>query len=155
METAKYVSIDEKALLPLADDIIKKQEKLFYDFEESTFHYVNEEKPDLVVDYVFILDAMNFCFWPVKPLGYKDLASLLKQQLTNNPSLFKPKNLISLDFSQFKNQIFNSIDYGLMKERYQIIQDTAWTVLQKFEGEFSNVVKTGQNSVVKLLEILT
>ena len=42
-----------------------------------------------------------------------------------------------------------------MKERYQIIIDTAISVISKFNGKFSNVVKAAGNSAVNLLEILT
>ncbi|KAF5736217.1 UPF0553 protein-like [Tripterygium wilfordii] len=47
----------------------------------------------LTVQYLFILDALNFCFWPEKDLSYDHLALGLKEALENDISEFDADQL--------------------------------------------------------------
>lgn len=118
MKMAEHVSIVDTALSKFASEIIGKKEKLFEDFEQQDFHYCNVDQPESVVDYVFVLDALNFCFWPVKPMGYKDLAQVLKEGIEADPSMFKPANIRKLSYEDFKTKLFKGKDFHLMEERY-------------------------------------
>ena len=65
--------------------------------------------------------------------------------------MFKPRNLIRMDYETFCNELFGRKDFGLMEERHKIIIETALVTINKFNGEFFNIIKAANNSAVKLL----
>lgn len=95
-EEASHVFIDDVAIDSLADEIMstssggdhKKGEMV--DFSEvlsgvtwdaSGWHYSEDAAASgpLTCQYVFVLDALNFCFWPIAGLEYDTLALSLKK----------------------------------------------------------------------------
>ena len=46
--------------------------------------------------YVFVLDALNFCFWPLPGYEYAELAGSLKVTLLDEPASFSAQRLASL-----------------------------------------------------------
>ncbi|KAH9663918.1 Queuosine salvage protein [Citrus sinensis] len=63
--------------------------KVEWDYEG--IHYF--DNGPLSVQYLFVLDAMNFCFWPDKDLNYDHLALGLKAALQNDKSAFDADRL--------------------------------------------------------------
>ena len=58
-------------------DSSKFQNVLWRDY---SCHYFDESDPEGVIDYIFILDTLNFCFWPApKPYEYDNLAGNIKK----------------------------------------------------------------------------
>ena len=53
-----------------------------------------------------------------------------------------------LDF--LKEKVFASKDFPLLSERLRILHEISAITLSLFEGEFSNIVKSAQNSAVKV-----
>ncbi|EXB25087.1 hypothetical protein L484_005910 [Morus notabilis] len=60
-----------------------------WDFEG--IHYF--DNGPLTVQYLLVLDALNFCFWPDADLNYDHLASGLKEALQNDKSVFDADRL--------------------------------------------------------------
>jgi hypothetical protein len=51
-----------------------------------------------IEQYLLVLDAINFCFWPSEGMWeYDALARSLKDVLTQNAAAFSAENLMSLD----------------------------------------------------------
>jgi hypothetical protein len=98
---ASHVLIDDAAIDSLTDDVMstssssageKKEGDTngVYDFSEvlsgvtwdaSGWHYSADAATSgpLTCQYVFVLDALNFCFWPIPGLEYDTLALSLKK----------------------------------------------------------------------------
>jgi hypothetical protein len=73
---------------------LEKEFKSGYDFkkyDEYECHMIGDSAEDLI-DYIFVLDSLNFCFWPSN-WEYDNLADNLKKLFLNNRQFFKPKNL--------------------------------------------------------------
>jgi hypothetical protein len=100
------VYIDEAAL----DAELTKNSKL-YSTEAlpptwaQTYHYsvTEEEAADAtgasaaaLCQYVFVLDALNFCFWPLAGYEYEHLAGSLKAALETDPHAFDADRLAEL-----------------------------------------------------------
>lgn len=51
----------------------------------------------LTVQYIFVMDAMNFCFWPTSGFEYDTLAKSLKIVLENDSSAFNAENLANIN----------------------------------------------------------
>jgi hypothetical protein len=47
----------------------------------------------MTAQYIFVLDALNFCFWPCKNFEYENLAVSLKIVFEENPESFSAKYL--------------------------------------------------------------
>jgi hypothetical protein len=56
-----------------------------------------------------------------------------------------------MDEDTFCHELFSKKDFGLMQDRHRIIISTALITINKFNGEFSNIIKAANNSAVKLL----
>lgn len=51
----------------------------------------------ITCQYVFVMDALNFCFWPTEGLEYDTLAVSLREVLEKDPSAFDGNKLAVLD----------------------------------------------------------
>ena len=78
------VTIDDIFVETLAEKIIAENglERLKNEisWDEFGWHYC-EDAPidgDLTCQYIFVLDSLNFCFWPNASVEYEDLAKALK-----------------------------------------------------------------------------
>jgi hypothetical protein len=100
METATYVSIDNAKIEETAIEMSKGGGG-FRDlidgikWDASGWHYSLDSSSSgpLTCQYVFVLDALNFCFWPSAGMEYDTLAVSLKDVLIANPSAFSAENL--------------------------------------------------------------
>lgn len=51
----------------------------------------------LTCQYVFVLDSLNFCFWPTNNLQYDTLAICLRDALRRDPTCFDAEKLANID----------------------------------------------------------
>jgi len=66
-----------------------------------------------VVDFIFVLDTLNFCFWP-HAWEYDNLATSLKMILEKDPKAFSPENLLKFTFDKFKSDVFLDEEFPLL-----------------------------------------
>jgi hypothetical protein len=68
------------------------------EWDSSGWHYNADAATDgpLTAQYIFVLDALNFCFWPCPGLEYEHLAIGLKNALLNDPTAFNAEKLAIL-----------------------------------------------------------
>lgn len=104
MEHAKDVKISEEAIENLINN-----EKHFpasptealskIEWDSSGWHYNLDASTDgpLTAQYILVLDALNFCFWPCPGLEYEHLAIGLKDALLKDPTAFDAKKLAEVD----------------------------------------------------------
>ena len=95
--TAKSVKIDPDALEKFISEVSETdlntlRKKL--DWKESGWHF-KDETP-LTAQYVFVLDSLNFCFWPTPGFEYEHLAVSLKRVLEADPKAFDGQKLATL-----------------------------------------------------------
>uniref|UniRef100_A0A453B6S9 Queuosine 5'-phosphate N-glycosylase/hydrolase n=2 Tax=Aegilops tauschii subsp. strangulata TaxID=200361 RepID=A0A453B6S9_AEGTS len=88
---SSHVKVDMLEIEKAVDKIQGNVPKVEWDFEG--IHYF--DNGPLTVQYLFVLDALNFCFWPDKDLTYDNLASGLKLALEKDKS--------ALDADRLKN----------------------------------------------------
>lgn len=150
VEKSKYIELNEKKLEELVDEIINAPTK-YNNFDEFDCHLSTKDAKSLeeIIDYIFLLDSLNFCFWKSN-WEYDNLASSLKKLHNSDPSLFKPKNILKWDYKFLKEKVFDSKDFPLLSERLRILHEISEVTLNCFQGEFSNIVKSAENSAVKV-----
>ena len=70
------------------------------EWDQCGWHYAADAKLDpigkLTCQYIFVLDSLNFCFWPTPGLEYDFLASRLKAVLESDESAFDAQRLLAI-----------------------------------------------------------
>ena len=88
-----------------------KDKKLVFD-KWADFHLKDITKYTIeqIAAYVFVIDAMNFCFWPNNPSGqfeYEHMARNLEKMLDTNPDFFTPNCLAKVQEEYLREHIFD------------------------------------------------
>ena len=149
IQKAKFIKLNLEKLDILAKELATTPIK-YQTFDEYECHVSSKDKSiDSIIDYIFILDSLNFCFWR-SDWEYDNLALSLKKLFEKNPLLFKPLNILKWDLSFLKENVFSSKDFPLLEERLKILHEISEVTLHCFEGEFSNIIKSSGNSAVKV-----
>jgi hypothetical protein len=102
-------------------------------FEPWAKYHIDPNNYNLeqVLSYTFVVDAMNFCFWPRNPPGqyeYEHMTKNLAKVLDSNPSYFLPENLAKTTADWLKKEIFNSLDFALLEERARIVREVGLVI---------------------------
>ncbi len=103
MKKSEFVKINEEKLLEVSEWI--SQEK--YDlYDESSNHpEPNELSLEESLRFIFIVDTLNFCFWPYK-MEYENLTKFIKDNIKNKK--FDPEFFVNLKFDEFQG-IFKNL----------------------------------------------
>ncbi|CAN4083008.1 unnamed protein product [Withania somnifera] len=124
---SSHVTVDFSGIEKVAETMKNSIPKVEWDFEG--IHYF--DNGPLTVQYLLVLDTLNFCFWPDGELSYDHLASGLKISLENDKSAFDADRL----------QKYTGKQVGLELER-------------SFEGKASKLVDSCDNSAAKLVGLM-
>lgn len=101
---------------------------------------------------LFILDCMNFCFWPIENFEYDQLATHIQKAVMGGLHL---QDLTTFKVEDVNNNLFHGLAVPLADERARILREMSSTVLTRFEGSFVKLIDSSEKSAVKLLSILT
>ena len=143
---SNYIKLNEENLTKLASQIPSSIP--YIPFESFDCHLEPSKHPlSLIIDYIFVLDSLNFCFWP-SDWEYDNLARSLKKLALNDPNCFKPKNMKDWTLEYVREKIFDDKDFPLIDERLRILKEVSEVALACFDGEFENVFKRANNSAV-------
>eukprot|EP01036_Dinobryon_divergens_P022169 gene22169-30406_t len=150
VNNAENVSIDEQVLKSFAEKVIKKEmgnSSSIIEWDTSGWHFCED------VD-IFVLDALNFCFWPCEGFEYEDLAIALKIALSNDKSIFSGEKLASLTEEIFLSWFSPSKLPPNVYERLMRLHELGNALVANFDGLAINMVKAANNSGVKLAELI-
>jgi hypothetical protein len=160
MQEADLVTIDGDRLDVLARDILRKGstptpwnfDLHFFDGTERTLYYV------------FVLDALNFCFWsdPGKPRwsvtfcgrvynGYWALAVSLKKAFMEGIPLWMPERLRDLTGEELACVLRGSVEIPLFSERLENVRELGEILLAKFNGNLSALVEQAGGDALSLV----
>jgi hypothetical protein len=172
MEVAGSVQIDQgecmdKFARRLVDDLIKKRAKNegacgvgeeYVDWDECGWHYCEDREDKggdghLTVQYIFVLDALNWCFWPTDNFEYEQLAVSLKQVLISTPDAFDAKKLAELTEQELESW-FLPLQIPMADERVQKINELGVGLMNKYDGLAINLVKQANNSATMLVDLV-
>jgi Potential Queuosine, Q, salvage protein family len=89
---------------------------------------------------VFVVDAMNFCFWPGNPAGefeYEHMTKNLAKIMEQEPHWFEAKHLSSVTKQQLIDRVFIGKDkFALLEERARIVREVGTVIDTEYEGSF-------------------
>ncbi len=101
-EYMAHVSVIEEEIVSNAATLSLTKKESFcngVEWDASGWHYNAdvESNGPLTVQYIFVMDAMNFCFWPSETnFEYDCLASSLKKVLENDSTAFNAERLANI-----------------------------------------------------------
>ncbi|XP_010939134.1 uncharacterized protein [Elaeis guineensis] len=147
---ASHVKVDSSELEKIVDNINGSIPKVEWDFEG--IHYF--DNGPLTVQYLFVLDALNFCFWPDKDLSYDHLALGLKAALQNDKSALDADRLQSYSGPQLRELLNWPRPLPLEEERVRLLHEVGLELERSFKGEAANIVKSCGNSAVTLVALV-
>eukprot|EP00198_Chlamydomonas_reinhardtii_P003090 XP_001692426.1 predicted protein [Chlamydomonas reinhardtii] len=96
-ETAQHVFIEKEGITAAVEKItLEKLNELVSPKAYNTeIHYVDDGP--LTVQYLLVVDALNFCFWPEEELEYEQLSLGVKAALEEDPTALDAENLMWMD----------------------------------------------------------
>ncbi|CAK9320452.1 unnamed protein product [Citrullus colocynthis] len=147
---SSHVLVDSSGIEKVVETI-ESIPKVDWDFEG--IHYF--DNGPLTVQYLFVLDALNFCFWPDKDLSYDHLASGLKAALQNDKSAFDADRLQKYTGPQLRELLNWPRPLPLEDERVRLLHEVGCELERSFQGKASNIVESCGKSAVKLVAVIT
>lgn len=126
------VKINEDKIPALIDQVKAQigESNLAYD-KWSDWH-IKEPKNftvEQVTTFCFVVDAMNFCFWPDNPSGvfeYEHITKNLEALLIKDPQFFTCERLLQVDEEFLNKHVFTTEKpFCLVNERARIVNEVA------------------------------
>jgi len=160
VEHARFVNIDRKAIERAADVLIEKQiapPAWNYDLH---FH----DGTPRALNYLFLLDALNFCFWG-KPKwgitynrkkinGYWALAAALKRAVEKNPEILDADFLARISPQELAMILRGTVTIPLFTERWRCVRELAVTLKNLWAGEAARFVECAQRDAPRLAQMV-
>ncbi|KAJ8676444.1 hypothetical protein QAD02_012231 [Eretmocerus hayati] len=164
---ATDVSMVDDGIDKIAQEIVKNLEngKLSpNNFSQSSYH----PKPDdpRAVDWIFVIDTLNFCFWNSADgkkwkvdgqSGYFGLCAAIKRALEDGIPITDSSFLSKISQDQLKHILRedeNSGEVPLLEERVKNLNEVGKVLLAKYKGTFLECIKSCNNSSESLLKLI-
>lgn len=143
----------------LAKDFQNGKQFSVTDWDSEGMHFRDKADPDLTIQYLLVVDALNYCFWPNRNLEYHNLAISLRDVILQDRSAFSAENLMSLKpetlQSWFDKTDKTTFQLPLLEERCRLLNEVGECLHTKFGGLASNLVKSAQKSAANLVNLIT
>jgi hypothetical protein len=107
----------------------------------------------LTCQYIFVLDALNFCFWPTPGLEYDYLATCLRKVLENDSTAFSAENLSSISSTTLASW-FPEYSLPELDERVLRLNELGEALSADFDGLAQNIVRAAEGSAVCLVRLI-
>ena len=90
---------------------------------DATLHYVAPNNPESTVQYLLLVDSLNFCFWPTPGLEYEHLALGLKAIVEADPDVLSTTRLMSLTEQQLAPWFAHPGPIPQLQERLRLVHE--------------------------------
>lgn len=154
MQNASHVSINEEEIKDFAKTLTTTRlDSVAWD--SSGWHYCADASllGPLTCQYVFVLDSLNFCFWPQDGLEYEHLAVFLKNALDKDPTAFDASKMAHITEAEML-EWFQGKSFPNMIERVRVIRELGQVLVADFEGLAANMVRLAAGSAAKLINLI-
>ena len=132
---AKFVTINRRAIERAAVSMASSDSALLRDgveWDASGWHYSSDVSSlgPLTCQYVFVLDALNFCFWPTEGLEYDTLAMSLKARLESDSTSFDAIKLAKITPEELTSWFPSTHALPEIEERVARLQELGQALLE-------------------------
>eukprot|EP00850_Spirogloea_muscicola_P015034 SM000112S23976 [mRNA] locus=s112:93051:95138:+ [translate_table: standard] len=122
-----------------------------WDFEGIHFR----DGGPLTVQYILVLDALNFCFWPDEELQYEHLARGLTRALERDAHALDAHRLVEYDGPSLRRLLQWSKPLPLEDERARLLQEVGLELQRAYNGEAVNLLLAANGSAPALVDLVT
>lgn len=120
---------------------------------DASIHFAGP--PEATVQYLLVLDALNFCFWPTPGFEYVDLATRLRDVLASDPAAFDADRLVAATPSTLAAWL--GADVAPLDERSRLVREVGAGLLDVdngYHGLAANVVRAANSSAASLAALV-
>ena len=130
----------------------------YIEWDECGWHFCDDRVDKggngvLTTQYIFVLDALNWCFWPTKDFEYEQLAMSLTNVLRKDNHAFDAMRLLNLKLEELQSWFLPNI-LPTPAERLNKIHELGYVLHTQFDGQAINLVKRANNSATKLVDLV-
>ncbi|KAE8974161.1 hypothetical protein PR002_g25991 [Phytophthora rubi] len=158
VQHATHVSMDSAAVEQLAVKLCNRlsgDEQGVVTWDSGDFHYFEDVEQDgpLTCQYVFVLDALNFCFWPTQNMEYEHLARGLKTALLRDPHALDAASLTTVT-NETVASWFHPFEPPQLDERRRKVREVGEVLQHFFDGLALNLIKQAEFSAVEAIRLV-
>lgn len=151
---SKHVKINKQKLEELAVSISSKP--VYVNYFDCPGHIPISESVENITAYVFIMDALNFCFWPDEhKWEYHNLSQAVTDAMRADPNFALPSSLAKLTLEEVKQKIFQGHEFPLLAERQRALNELGLVVATEHNNSFLEMLKYSEFDAQKLLLIIS
>jgi hypothetical protein len=154
---SKYVKIDDAKI----QEFVSKNFSTFSVPSWTSCHFnPNDYSLDLTLAFTFVIDSLNFCFWPyerysTKDFEYSDLVNNLLVTLKNDSEFFSPEKLCELKVEDLKFKIFNNDEnFPLLEERTRSLNELGYFIKHKYNSSFTKFLEINEMSCINIVKTI-
>ncbi len=103
--------------------------------------------------YLLVLDALNFCFWPQPGLEYEHLAEGLKRTIEADPHAFDAERLAVVEIDDVRRWV--GMEMPQLEERVRLVREIGVGLQAHFGGQAANLVAAANHSAAQLVSLVT
>lgn len=125
-------------------------------WDESGWHYDSDAAAGgpITAQYVLVLDALNFCFWPSETvMEYDTLALALKHALVADPHAFDADRLMTMTAAALA-ALFAPHDLPNAEERARKLREVGSVLSRSFDGLAYNMIRAASQSAEELVSLV-
>ncbi|KAI8437995.1 hypothetical protein MSG28_010653 [Choristoneura fumiferana] len=163
---AQHVKLHDEGLDKLCQEMLQSLNSNKLEIPDtgadSTHPSKNHPRP---VDWVFVCDALNFCFWSYSGAekwtvdghsGYYALEAALIRAIKDGHDITNPQFYSKITEGELRNIMKgdNEAEIPLFDKRVAVLHEVGSILLEKYNGTFETCVKEANKSAVKLLQII-
>ncbi len=114
--------------------------------------------------FLLIFDSLSFSYWgdPKWKIKYNNeeldgayaMVCAVAKAFEKGIPILDPKYFANMEESDFSKILEGNIEIPLFKERLDIIRETGKILLDKFDGDFTNLVKKAKGDLQVMLDLL-
>nr|BBH88340.1 hypothetical protein KTC_30910 [Thermosporothrix sp. COM3] len=163
-----YVRINQKPLEALCEQWIQAMGKQTAEDDSQWYlQYHFFDGTERTVNWMLLLDALNFCFWAEKGQprwtityqgetlnGYWAEAAALTRAVEEGLPLWDARYLSTIDLDTISHIFRGSHTIPLIEQRLHNAREVGRVLLERFDGQFSRVIEQAQGSAVQLALLL-
>lgn len=164
VENGKYVKINKSKIKEFSDNFHHGDVNHWLSEAPLDFSTLNEEE---ILNFLLVYSTIGFCYWGDRPWSIKYNGKIYQGSFAMIAAIMKAheKGTNVLD-PRYRSQISKKefsmmLEIGednkihLFDERLRFLNESGKVIIDKYNGRVSNLLKSADGNVIKLLETLT
>ncbi|XP_050074894.1 queuosine salvage protein [Anopheles maculipalpis] len=166
VKNARYIGVNEQAIEKLADRVIRgiKEKEINIENFSQHEHHPTAKDPH-AVNWIFLIDTLNFCFWTPGTdatkwkvdgqTGYFALCAAINRAMREGIDITNPAYYSKITVEQLESILRSDTEdtkAPLIDSRVECLHEVGHVLVDRYEGKFENFVRTCDGSAVMLLQ---